>query len=298
MRRHLRFSLLALACTLASCGGAPSDPGTSALLHVTGGTFYAEAMPPAGRGPAVESVDLPTNSVAPGVRDRPLGGALGETATSALVGLVGDSGYWVLPAGIPDVATPGFPTFHTEMEFSSGLSPGEHTLRIQAADAAGAFGAPELRSLEATAVDVPPGMLVFRLSWDTEADLDLHVVTPDGVEVFARNIDSVEPPPPGRPVDPAAWQSGGILDIDSNAECVIDGRRQENVVWTTPPPSGGYVVRVDTFSLCNAPAARWDVFVFAGGRLLAHARGDSGPYDAQGSHDRGAGVLALTVDVP
>ena len=34
------------------------------------------------------------------------------------------------------------------------------------------------------------------------------------------------------PADPNAFKSGGILDFDSNANCVIDGRRAENVFWT------------------------------------------------------------------
>ena len=81
--------------------------------------------------------------------------------------------------------------------------------------------------------------LLVSLRWDTEADLDLHVVIPNGtVRSDDDRIWSKPRRPPGQMVDAGAYKSGGILDFDSNANCVIDGRRQENVSWTVAPPSG------------------------------------------------------------
>jgi len=95
------------------------------------------------------------------------------------------------------------------------------------------MGPPAVVPLIASGPPGPPaGALVVSLEWDTEADLDLHVVTPDGVEIWAGNINSYQAPPPGTPVDPAAWQAGGILDLDSNAGCVIDGRQ---IWWDVRP---------------------------------------------------------------
>ncbi len=288
------MAMLALGCG----DGAPSDPALGALLRVDGATFYAGRMPAEDGGPRVVAAEVSSNQVTPGVRDRPLDATLGAAATSALVGLRGDEGYWVVRAGLADVEAPGLPTLHASLDFSSALEPGEQSLRIQAGDPSGRFGPPLPILLQVVPPDLPEGTLVVALSWDTEADLDLHVVLPDQTEIFARDISSLPAPKPGRPVDPDAWKAGGVLDIDSNAECVIDGRRRENVVWTVPPPSGRYLVRVDTFSLCDAFAARWDVTAVLDGRVLGHARGASGPIDAQGAHDRGAGALALTLEVP
>jgi len=123
------------------------------------------------------------------------------------------------------------------------------------------------------------------------------VVIPDGIEIWAGNINSYRMPPPGTAVDASAWRSGGILDFDSNASCVIDGRREENVVWQSPAPPGSYLVRVDTASLCGAPAARWNVQVLLAGTMIAASQGESLSSDTRFSKGPGSGVLALTFDV-
>jgi hypothetical protein len=292
------FALAALASVIACGEQAPSNRGLQALLRIDGAQFYPGPIPLESGGPEVVSMNLPSFQIQAGSRDHPVTGALEPDATSAILALAHDVGYWVVTAKAPDVASPEYPTFDAMMEFSSRLTPGDYQLRVQASDAQGRLGKARTQTLHAMPAGAPSGTLVVQLSWDTEADLDLHVVTPDDVEIFARNPNSVEPPPPGKPVDPNAWQMGGILDLDSNAECVSDGRRRENVFWTVPPPRGSYTVRVDTFSLCSAPAARWRVTVVLDGRIIARAEGASGPTDAEGPHDRGAGVLALTFDVP
>src|SRR6185503_1060725 len=181
---------------------------------------------------------------------------------------------------------------------SSELAQKPYVLRVEAVDASGRSGPPRDTDVMGIARGSQDGTLVVSLTWDTEADLDLHVLTPDGAEIHARDINSVEPTPPGKPADPQAFRAGGILDFDSNASCVIDGLRRENVFYTEPPPSGRYVARVDTFSLCDAQAARWQLTVTREGRIVGRAAGTSGPSDAELPHDRGGGVLALAFDVP
>jgi hypothetical protein len=160
------------------------------------------------------------------------------------------------------------------------------------------FGSEWHNVLEVEGLTPIDKVLVISLHWDREADLDLHVVDPNGVEIYKRNINSYELPPPGEPVDPTAWQQGAMLDFDSNAACVMDGRRRENVIWKNEPPAGHYVVRVDTFSLCEEAFANWSVDVFKNGASRASASGQGGPADEMTAHDRGAGVLALEFDWP
>ena len=286
------------AIGLVSCSDrVVLDGGRDALLQVSGATFRRTAMPATGGGPAVRNANLATN-----VRAGSVGqctGVLEPQATAVALALAGDEGYWVLPAGVPDVTTPGFPTFAADISFGAKLAPGRRDLVVRAVDERGAFGPELVRPLVVLDPRRPIGKLVIALAWDTQADLDLHVVDPNGVEIWKRNVTSYVPPPPGSPPEPPGTKpDGGLLDLDSNASCVIDGRRAENVVWENEPPRGRYVVRVDTFSLCAEPGARWGVEVRRRGERLAEARGTSSPAATRFDHGRGAGVLALEFDLP
>jgi hypothetical protein len=283
-----------------ACQSVRADAGLSAELRVAGAQFVAgdlASAAPVG-GPAVVSVFNSLTAVTPGERAKPLSGALAPTATAAALGLQGDAGYWIVVAGPPQLDAPELPTFQATLSFSPQLPLGPLALLVRAVDAGGRFGAPAAVPLASAPPPPPSGSLVVSLRWDTEADLDLHVITPAGVEIWAGNINSYQLPPPGTPADAAAWQSGGLLDCDSNAGCVIDGRRQENVVWQAPPPAGSYLVRVDTASLCAAPDARWTVEVLESGVPVASSQGESLTTDTRFSQGPGSGLQALAFDVP
>jgi hypothetical protein len=134
---------------------------------------------------------------------------------------------------------------------------------------------------------------VISLVWDGRADLDLHVVDAEGGEAWSDKVNTMKPPVPGEPVDPLEFQKHGILDHDGNKACRRDGRPNENVIWTMPPPAGNYVVRVDTRAMCGAPAAAWYVAAYRNGELIGAARGLSSPDDTLAPHGAGAGVTAL-----
>jgi hypothetical protein len=267
-------------------------------MRVQGGTFVAGPMPAGTAGPEVTSVVLSTNFIQPGQRGKPLKGTLDPRGTAAAIGLRGDKGYWIVAAGLPDVQAPDLPTYDVKLDFSPDLPRGATEIVVRAVDAGERMGpesAAPLATQDAPDMNAP---LVISLRWDTESDLDLHVVDPNGIEIWKRDINSYQAPPPGEPVDPEAIERGGILDFDSNAQCVIDGRRLENVLWKLERPAGHYIARVDTFSLCGEAAARWRVDVFELGRWIAGAEGMSTEIDARMPHDRGAGVTALQFDMP
>jgi hypothetical protein len=291
---------IAVAGAIGCRTTADADIGLGAQLRALGAQFVSGDIDMAapGDGPAVVSVFNSLTAVQPGEREKPLTGTLAASATAVALGLRGDRGYWIVVAGPPSLDAPDLPTFMATLSFAPTLPLGPLTLVARAVDPQGRFGAPATVPLASAALPPPAGTLVVSLSWDTEADLDLHVVIPGGVEVWARNINSYRLPPPGTPVDAAAWRDGGILDFDSNAGCVIDGRRQENVVWQSPPPAGSYLVRVDTASLCGAAAARWTVGVLRDGTTIGAAAGESLPGDARFSKGPGSGIQALAFDVP
>jgi hypothetical protein len=294
---------IALGCAslIASAACNPSvaaDQGADAYMRVPGGQFFRGPMPSgSSAGPAVAALRLVDNDIWAGLSDDPIAGALAPSATAAAIGLQGDVGYWIVPAGVPDIATPDEPSFSAAATFSQGIILGSYTLVVRAVDDAGRFGPPSTQVLVAeTSPTNPPasGALVVTLTWDTESNLSLHVVDPAGAEIYWGDQSS-RPPPPFSPADGGSY---GTIDYDSNANCIIDGLRREDVVWPGSPPSGKYTVRVDAPSLCGQPIANWSVRAVLDGATIGQASGVALDADTWGSHGSGAGVLALELTVP
>lgn len=81
------------------------------------------------------------------------------------------------------------------------------------------------------------GQLQVSLSWLADVDLDLHVESPTGTDIYYANRQ------------PAGV--GGTLDLDSNPACAFDGVDNENISWgANVPAQGTYTVRVDLWSAC------------------------------------------------
>lgn len=78
---------------------------------------------------------------------------------------------------------------------------------------------------------VGQGALRFTLSWDRPGDMDLHVVTPAGREIYYAS----------------RMQDGGNLDRDDTTQT-----GPENVFWASTPPPGTYLVCVVPFSISAA----------------------------------------------
>ena len=293
--RAIACAALALVC---GCASRSADPGLDADLQITGGAFVRGALPAPSGGPAVQALQFSDAHVFAGDGERPLLGALDPSATAVLLALDGDRGYWIVGAGVPATDAPTLPRFDVRAAFSRLIAGGTRQLLAEAVDGRGHAGAPVTQPIDVSAASLPSGPMVVSLAWNGSADLDLHVVDPDGVEIFARHPSGYRPPPPPALPDPTAAMNAPFLDDDSNAGCTIDGRDQENVVWTQPPASGHYVVRVDATSLCGGPYADWRVQRFVDGALAATAGGEAVDADTRGTHDAGAGRTALEFEVP
>lgn len=284
---------IAIGSALGACDAASSDPGLDAVLAISGAQYRPGAFPADEGGP--EALALTTrhpNVVIERVGEKATG-TLAADARAAVFGIEGYDGTWLVPASPPDLSAPGFPLATALFGVRDGLPPGPFTLKVAAADAQGRFGAPATALLVADEAEPPAGELVIALVWEGTADLDLHVVDAEGGEVWSDKPNSMPPPEPGVPVDPLEFEKHGILDHDGNKACRRDGRPSENVIWTVPPPSGAYVVRVDARSMCGAPGASWYVAAYRGGELIGAAHGFAAPEDTLAGHGAGSGVLAL-----
>jgi hypothetical protein len=85
------------------------------------------------------------------------------------------------------------------------------------------------------------------LLWETDADMDLHVIDPSGAEIF---FDSSSSP------------SGGTLDQDDVPSCGDNRTHVENIFWPTgATPPGTYTVFVVYFAPCSDPGSSTPVQV-------------------------------------
>ncbi len=293
---------LAILAALAGCDAASSDPALDAMFRVEGGQFREGAFPGDEGGPATAAVATLSTSVVIATRTEQLRGVLEPSARGAVIGIEGFDGTWIVPAGVPGLDTPGFPTANAVFRLAEDFPPGPFVMQVAAADEAGRFGPAGSTMLMAVEQPPPTGELVIALTWSGSADLDLHVVAPDGGEAWSGKPNTMKPPVPGEPVDPEEYKKHGRLDHDGNQDCRREPSPNENVIWTMPPPTGEYIVRVDARSMCGAPVASWNVAVYRNDVLVdgAAVRGTSTPEDvvrlplppAQW-HGAGAGVFAL-----
>lgn len=295
----IRAVLIVSLLLLAACADSEADPGLYASMRVAGATFVAGPLPaPRADGPTITSLRVPHSDVMPSLRRERFSGSLPPDAESVLIGLRGDRGYWIIGAGAAAIEEPDLPTFSADLSFARDVPTGLLEVTLSAVRRDGVVG-PRTDVALNSVPRARSDQLSVELRWDTQADLDLHVVVPDGAEIWTGNINSYTPPPPGAPPsDPTSYRRGGVLDIDSNANCVIDGRREERARWEMPPASGAYVVRVATASLCSEATAHWTLNVWQGGVLVATAQGTSLSSDTRYGARAGAGVLALEFTVP
>jgi hypothetical protein len=248
----------ALALPAAGCGdSATASSGAAEPLRVTNGQFFAGDFPAPDGGPDIATPDtFRTSEIPAGFTGKKIGGLSPDNSLSVALALRGLShGYWIVPMGVPDALTDNL-TWQAVMDFSRTIPAGDQFLHLAAADRSGRFGAP--KELHLTMLPLTPaGHVVASLSWGNNADLDLHLTGPSGKELDPKHPNS------GELIDAGAdaglpLPGSGLLDRDSNAGCVSDGYRSENVVWDAEagaPKPGTYLVRVDMFNACGVPAA-------------------------------------------
>jgi hypothetical protein len=269
--------LLCLAIT-AGCGESiPFRSGADQPIQVEGGQFFEGPLPTGTRGPAVTTVDSRNNLIVAGETGKKLTGLAEDGAYSIALRFsdIG-SGYWVVPVGPPDPQTAGQLSWTAICDIARETPPGNHTLEFSAADSAGRFGAKNATPVLVQTLR-PSGRVVVSLTWDTNADLDLHLVAPDGKELDPKHPNSSNLLDGG-----AAPPGNGLLDRDSNANCVIDGYREEDVVWQDAPAPGTYLARVDMFSACGAPIAHFVFSIWENDKEVLERNGEILAVDADG----------------
>lgn len=174
------------------------------------------------------------------------------TGGSAQVDLSGSSAYQTAAIRVDGVegyylvTIPAAKTLSTMVITLAGIVPVlDFDYLVAVAGPDGEFGPYSRTSIDA--IRVAGGDIQVSVTWDTEADVDLHVIDPDGEEVYFGNRNSA---------------SGGELDLDANAACSTSQIFQENIGWSSgEAPSGGYTVRVEYWDGCGVAETNYVVTV-------------------------------------
>jgi hypothetical protein len=234
------FAAVAGAALLAGCDSQLKPSPfviENFITGVTDGTGTITAILRQGSAPAANGG--PTNSVA-GFAAMVTGGSSQQTVTGAsaftqvIVVVPGMENYYELtiPSGttVPIIlrAATTLPNMSLALEYAVGDG---STL--------GAYSSQNVRI-----ISVGSGDVQVSVSWSDSSDVDLHVIDPNGDEIFYGQKSS---------------PSGGNLDLDSNAACSRNSdntfKSNENVVW---PLGGGahgtYTVKLAYWSACGVTA--------------------------------------------
>ncbi|MDE0449630.1 MAG: putative Ig domain-containing protein [Spirochaetaceae bacterium] len=229
------------------------EPGDGPAVAVTGNHFYVAG--------GLVFLDI-----------EPMPGA----AVDKLIVSIGEEGFGYYEIDVPDAA--GSYRLVGEVPFDMEPLP-RGCLSVSAVDAGGAVGAPACH--EMIGASTAYSDVQVTVSWDTDADLDLHVADPTGHEVYSAS---------------RTVESGGVLFPRSD-ECQPHNIRNERIAWTegTPPP-GRYEVRLSHYDSCEAEQTNYVLRVYNHGTVSVFNGTLTGPGDEDSA--RGTGQVVTTFEVP
>jgi hypothetical protein len=258
-------TLLATSLSAIVAGCSVGETATDVAyepIKVENGVFFTGSIPSSDdAGASVVGVNSAANFAFAGQAGKVLSGDATGTASAILLRFADlGTGYWSVPVVTMDPQMVGDLTWTATIDFGWNIPSGTHQMNIAAIDMNGVVG-PISQNPYLIQSATPKGALVISLVWDSNADLDLHVKTPEGEDLSPENPTTN---PDAGTMQPSG---GGYVDRDSNTNCVQDGFRQEDAVFATTPPPGTYLISVDMFSACGAPSADFLVVVRTNGKV-------------------------------
>jgi hypothetical protein len=247
---------------LAGCMGVENPRALDEPVIVHHAQFRDGKLPAGSTGPKITATSIGTGSFRPGGIHVPLSGRATGEAYSVGVSLLGQgSGHWIVPVGPEDLLTPGELTWDLSFDVGVELEPGAYELGVVAIDGKGRAG-PESRIEVCALSDLPdnrnvckpdnePPAAIAALRWNSDVDLDLVVIAPDGTRYNRSNFSQLE-----------GDEVIARLDADGSSGCHKDGRRIENFVWLKKPQKGTWFLYANLFDACESRAVSFELTTY------------------------------------
>lgn len=248
---HLRLLLVVAAGVALSACDAPTSLGPQGALSdvvtsvatadgVVGASYHAGSAPDSG---------TPSAPAASGTSSVVTGGSASLTVSAdaaferVIVSVNGLDGYYEL------ALSAGSQTAGLVLGIAPDADEADLQLRlaVETDDTVSSYAAQPLQIHHVGSGDVQ-----ISVSWSGASDVDLRVTDPSGELIYFDNPTS---------------ESGGTLDLDSNASCTIDAVNSENVVWPTGhAPHGNYQVTLVYHDDCGVARTDYVVTVAIAGQ--------------------------------
>jgi hypothetical protein len=259
----MRRALLTMLLLVLGCDSVDDPVGFEEPFIGQTAVFKHGELREGADGPVLTTFSSGFSVANPGARGVRIGGNVAETAYAVGVRFADvGGGFWVQPVGAFDPIVPGERTWQMVLDISVDAEPGPHEFEVVAFDEAGKPG-PKRTLPTCIASLVPdnqnvclpknaPPTIVASLTWDTDADVDLSVIAPDGT-LYNRNKRS--------------FSEGGKvlarLDADGVSGCVTDKRPMENFVWNeVPAAAGSWAIYANLFDACGKAAVTYTLTLY------------------------------------
>jgi hypothetical protein len=263
MKTMMKFkfvsAVFAVGILFSSCAKEPVDPIT-ALLELPGSTLKDGDVPNnigGANAPIINTLNANVNFIAGGgCPIQVFSTAQGSnTISKVFLGADGYDKYYEM--------TVLSSLFSINPIVMQSVTRNSITLKVSVGDNAGNVSSVHTATL--SRVDAGTGVLQISLTFDKDTDLDLYLVEPNGEVIYYGNSTSA---------------NGGLLDLDSNPGCWIDGVNNENITYDSQATieSGTYTVRVNNYSDCVGQQVNYILTARYNGSLIP-VSGNTNPYN-------------------
>lgn len=260
MKNSIRLSFLVLGVSLFLFSCKKEGENLNTILNIPNATLREGSIPSStgANQPVIDDVNHNDNFIAGGgcpiqIQSTTSSGDVAKV----YLGLEGYSGYFEITQLTQSTIVSINPIINADVTVD------EITVLISVEDENGSISS--IYSFTINRIAVGTGVLQVSLTFDQNTDLDLYLVEPDGEVIFYGNRYST---------------NGGILDLDSNPGCWVDGVNNENITYDSESTieSGTYTVRVNNFADCVGTAVNYSVYVRYNGELVSTS-GNANPYN-------------------